>query len=223
MKAVFFDLFETLITEKTRSDFQARAPIHERLGTTKDRYSLWWEENEDAAMIGRFPDCLARFADLCVAVGSPLTKNDIVIAAQAHETWKSKVLSCVEPQIFEMLRKVRACGLKVGIISNALPEEVLAWRFCPLQGLVDPVVFSCSVGVMKPDRETFELACSRMSVQPSEAYFVGDGGYDELQGAASVGMRPIQAAWYQDRDIEWSCASPLVRTNSIGDLPELLR
>ena len=30
MKAVFFDLFETLITEKTRSDFQARAPIHER-------------------------------------------------------------------------------------------------------------------------------------------------------------------------------------------------
>ena len=46
---------------------------------------------------------------------------------------------------------------------------------------------------MKPDREIFELACSRLCVQPSEAYFVGDGGYDELQGAASVGMRTIQA------------------------------
>jgi len=99
LKAVFFDLFETLITEKTRSDFQARAPFHERLGTTEDRSSLWWTENEDAAMIGRFPDCLARFTHLCTAVKSPLTKNDIVMAAQEHEAWKSKVLSCVEPQI----------------------------------------------------------------------------------------------------------------------------
>ena len=222
MKAVFFDLFETLITEKTRKDFQTRAPFHERLGTTKDQSSLWWAENEDTAMRGRFPDCLASFTHLCAVVESPLTKNDIIMAAREHEAWKSKVLSCVEPQIFEMLRKVRARGLKVGIISNALPEEVLAWRFCPLQDLVDPVVFSCSVGVMKPDREIFELACSRMCVQPSEAYFVGDGGYDELQGAASVGMRPIQAAWYQDRDLKWSFTSPLVRANSITDLPELL-
>ena len=222
MKAVFFDLFETLITEKTRKDFQVRAPFHERLGTTEDKSSLWWAENENAAMVGRFPDCLARFTDLCVAVGSLLTKNDLVIAAQEHEAWKSKVLSCVEPQIFEMLRTVRARGLKVGLISNALPEEVLAWRFCPLQDLMDVVVFSCSVGVMKPDREIFELACSRMCVQPSEAYFVGDGGYDELQSAASVGMRAIQAAWYQDRDVKWSGTSPLVRANSIKDLPELL-
>ena len=133
------------------------------------------------------------------------------MAAQEHEVWKSKVLRRVEPQIFEMLRAVRARGLKVGIISNALPEEVLAWQFCPLQDHVDPVVFSCRVGVMKPDSEIFELACSRMCVQPSEAYFVGDGGYDELQGAASVGMKTIQAAWYQDRDVEWSCTSPLVR------------
>ena len=222
MKAVFFDLFETLITEKTRKDFQVRAPFHERLGTTEDKSSLWWTENENAAMVGRFPDCLARFTDLCVAVGSPLTKNDIAMAAQEHEAWKSKVLSRVEPQIFEMLRAVRARGLKVGLISNALPEEVLAWRFCPLQDLVDPVVFSCSAGVMKPDREIFELACSRLCVQPSEAYFVGDGGYDELRGAALVGMRTIQAAWYQDRDVKWSCTSPLVRANSIRDLPELL-
>ena len=222
MKAVFFDLFETLITEKTRKDFQARAPIHERLGTTKDKSSLWWAENEDAAMIGKFTDCLARFTDLCIAVGSPLTENEIVMAAQEHEAWKSKVLSWVEPQIFEMLRVVRARGLKVGIISNALPEEVLAWQFCPLQDHVDPVVFSCSVGVMKPNRGIFELACSRMCVQPSEAYFVGDGGYDELQGAASVGMRVIQAAWYQDRDLEWSHTSPLVRTDSINNLPDLL-
>ena len=222
MKAVFFDLFETLITEKTRKDFQTRAPFHERLGTTKDKSSLWWAENEDAAMTGKFPNCLAHFTDLCAAVESPLTKNEIIMAAQEHEAWKSKVLRCVKPQIFEMLGAVRARGLKVGIISNALPEEVLAWRFCPLQDHVDPVVFSCSVGAMKPDREIFELACSQMCVQPSEVYFVGDGGYDELQGAASVGMKVIQAAWYQDRDVPWSCTVPLERADAIGDLLALL-
>ena len=59
---------------------------------------------------------------MCTAVKSPLTKNEIIMAAEEHEAWKSKVLRCVEPQIFEMLRAVRARGLKVGIISNALPE-----------------------------------------------------------------------------------------------------
>ncbi len=222
MQAVFFDLFETLITEKTRDDFQARAPFHERLDTTEDRVSLWWAENGNAAMTGKFPDCLARFTDLCAEVGSPLTKNDIVMAGQEHEAWKIGVLSDVEPEIFEMLSAVRASGLKVGIISNALPEEVLAWKFCPLQDHVDEVIYSCRVGVMKPGREIFELACSRMCIQPPEAYFVGDGGYDELRGAASVGMKAIQAGWYQDQNVKWSCISPLVRATSIGDLPDLL-
>jgi len=222
LKVVFFDLFETLITEKTRRDFQERVQIHERFGTTEDRSQLWWAENGDAAMRGKFPDCLAMFNDFCVAVEAPLTKNDIIMEAQEHEVWKSKVLSCVEPQIFEMLNSVRARGLKVGIISNALPEEVLAWQFCPLQDHVDVVVFSCSVGVMKPDREIYEFACSRMCVQPSEAYFVGDGGYDELQGAASLNMKAIQAAWYQDRDLRWVCSSPLVKADTIRDLPDLL-
>ena len=200
MKAVFFDLFETLITEKTRSDFQARAPFHERLGTTEDKSLLWWEENGDAAMIGKFSDCLAHFTDLCVAAESPLTKNEIVMAAQEHEVWKSKVLSCVEAQIFEMLRAVRARGLKVGIISNALPEEVLAWRCCPLQDHVDPVVFSCSVGVMKPDREIYELACSRMYIQPSEAYFVGDGGYGDTEPPSWKGpKRTLKKIYIQSK------------------------
>lgn len=222
MKTIFFDLFETLITEKTRSDFQARAPFHERLGTTQDQVSLWWAENGDAAMAGKFPDCLAGFTDLCTAVGSPLTKKDIVAAAHEHEVWKSGILSHVEPQVFEMLSSVREFGLGVGIISNALPEEVLAWQSCPLQDHVDDVVFSCTVGVMKPHKEIFELACSRMCIQPGEAYFVGDGGYDELRGAASVGMNAIQAAWYQDQNVEWPYTYPLVRASSMTDLPDLL-
>ena len=42
LKAIFFDLFETLITEKTKTDFQARAPFHER-----QRYSAVAVLNQD--------------------------------------------------------------------------------------------------------------------------------------------------------------------------------
>ena len=121
-----------------------------------------------------------------------------------------------------MLSEVRAKGLGIGIISNAMPNEVLAWDSCPLQGHVDDVVFSCSVGVMKPDRKIYELSCSRMGVQPSDAYFVGDGGFDELRGAASAGMKAIQAAWYLQQDVAWPWNHPLPRADSMENLPSLL-
>ncbi len=218
MKAVFFDLFETLITEKTRSDFRARPGFHERLGTTEARSRRWWREHERDCMIGRFPSCLARFTDMCRATGSTLTDAAITAAAREHEAWKVQVLRDVDPQVFQMLRTVRARGLKIGLISNALPEEVRAWETCPLRDHVAPVLFSCSVGMMKPDPEIYAAACAEMGVRPTEAYFVGDGGYDELRGAAAVGMQPIQVTWYLNREIEWTHTTPLQKVHTLRDL-----
>jgi putative hydrolase of the HAD superfamily len=222
MKTVFFDLFETLITEKTRSAYRSRTPIYVKLRTTKDRMSKWWEDFGDRVMTGGFPDSLTRFLHIRDEVGSPVSDQEIAEITREYELWKHRVLSKVDPGVFKMLGRVRSLGLGIGIISNAMPNEVLSWDSCPLRDHVDDVVFSCSVGIMKPDREIYELACRRLGVESSDAYFVGDGNFDELRGAASAGMKAIQAAWYHQQEVAWPWTHPLPRADSIESLPSLL-
>lgn len=44
---------------------------------------------------------------------------------------------------------------------------------------------------MKPDLRIFQLAASRLGVEPIECFYVGDGADDELDGARAVGMDAI--------------------------------
>ena len=55
----------------------------------------------------------------------------------------------------------------------------------------DATVFSCSVGMRKPDPRIYRLACEELGVEPEEAMFVGDGANDELAGAERVGMKAV--------------------------------
>ena len=122
-----------------------------------------------------------------------------------------------------MLRQLRENGWRIGIVSNATPDEVAPWPTGPLSPLVDDTVFSCHVGCMKPDPEIFDLACSRFNIAPSAACFVGDGGFDELQAAASLGMPVIKANWFRAREnIEWSSEAALIEVDDIQLVPRQL-
>ena len=71
---------------------------------------------------------------------------------------------------------------------------------------------------MKPDPEIYNLACERLGISPTKTVFVGDGGFDELQGATAVGMRPVQARWYHLREIEWNATPESNFIDKIDDL-----
>jgi putative hydrolase of the HAD superfamily len=53
-------------------------------------------------------------------------------------------------------------------------------------------VFSCQVGVTKPDPRIYELCCRRLGVEAADCLFVGDGANHELPGAEGVGMTAVQ-------------------------------
>jgi putative hydrolase of the HAD superfamily len=53
------------------------------------------------------------------------------------------------------------------------------------------VVFSCDVGMKKPDSEIYERSLFELGVRAAEALFVGDGGSDELLGAKRVGLTTV--------------------------------
>ena len=66
------------------------------------------------------------------------------------------------------------------------------WDETPFAGAFDELVFSCDVGISKPDPRIYEIACERLGVEPAECLFVGDGANDELPGAERAGMTALQ-------------------------------
>ena len=52
-------------------------------------------------------------------------------------------------------------------------------------------VFSCDLGVVKPDARTYRAALEALDLQPGEALFVGDGSDEELSGAKLVGIQSV--------------------------------
>jgi putative hydrolase of the HAD superfamily len=118
------------------------------------------------------------------------------------------------PGALETIAELRAGGFRIGLITVCSDDVVGLWPETAFHGLFDAEVFSCSVGLRKPDPRIYRLACEQLDLEPSEAMFVGDGANDELAGAERVGMT---AVLYErpEYEVEWE-------GRRIRALPELL-
>jgi putative hydrolase of the HAD superfamily len=99
-----------------------------------------------------------------------------------------------------LLESLRERSLKVGLVSNAFDPGWLLHRTLDQMGLaplLDVAVFSSEVGKRKPHPAIFERALSELGVRAEEALFVGDRLYEDVRGAAEVGMRTVQAVWFR--------------------------
>ncbi|HEU5065406.1 MAG TPA: HAD-IA family hydrolase, partial [Gaiellaceae bacterium] len=96
------------------------------------------------------------------------------------------------PDALEILAELRRRGHRLGLISVCSQDVPHVWDETPLAGALDELIFSCDVGVSKPDPRIYEVACERLSVRPADCLFVGDGANDELPGAERAGMTALQ-------------------------------
>jgi putative hydrolase of the HAD superfamily len=114
--------------------------------------------------------------------------------------------------------RLRAAGVKVGIISNwdTRLEGILAGL--GLRGSLDSVVCSAAVGLHKPDPRIFELACAGMDVRPERCAHVGDHYYADVIGARAAGMTPVLI----DRHGADLTVRGVRRIDSLDDLEEAL-
>ena len=202
IEAVFFDLYETLITEldplaPERRPWRMLAA--ERLGIEEHAFEREWRDRSKQRMAGRFENHAAVLHEICQAIGHSAD------AASLHQLQLDRILlkqppfAAIDDAILAALKRIKATGVKIGLISNCAPEEAAAWTTCRLAPLIDDAVLSYQVGYMKPDPEIYELACRRLAVELQRAIFVGDGGSNELAGAAQVGLTPYWATWFLDR------------------------
>jgi putative hydrolase of the HAD superfamily len=99
-----------------------------------------------------------------------------------------------------LLESLRGRGLKLGLVSNAFDPGWLLHRDLEQMGLaerLDFAVFSSEVGKRKPHPEIFERALDGLGVAPADAVFVGDRLYEDVRGAAELGMTTVQALWFR--------------------------
>jgi putative hydrolase of the HAD superfamily len=91
------------------------------------------------------------------------------------------------PGALYVLDELRRRGLRLGLISVCSEEVPRLWEQTSLASRIDAAVFSCSVGVAKPDPRIYRIAADRLSVRPDECLFVDDQP-PFVEGAIAAGM-----------------------------------
>ena len=100
-------------------------------------------------------------------------------------------LTEIETAVVEALVRLRNQGYQIALISNASTAEVQAWNNSPLQAHFDVAIFSCDVGMKKPDPAIYHHTAQQLGLDARQCVFVGDGGSDEHHGAHVSGMVPL--------------------------------
>jgi putative hydrolase of the HAD superfamily len=115
-----------------------------------------------------------------------------------HTAWDpARILAAHTHPLLESLRER---GLKLGLVSNAFDPGWLLHRDLAQMGIaqrLDFSVFSSEVGLRKPHPAIFERALEALGVEPERSLFVGDRLYEDVRGAAEVGMTTVQALWFR--------------------------
>jgi 2-haloacid dehalogenase len=95
------------------------------------------------------------------------------------------------PEAAETLRRLRADGLSLCVLSNGGPEMLAeALAAAGLADLVDAVLSVQDAGVFKTAPEVYQLVCDRFGVTADRAVLVSSNRWD-IAGARSFGMGAV--------------------------------
>ncbi|MEV1021143.1 HAD family phosphatase [Streptomyces sp. NPDC050264] len=87
-----------------------------------------------------------------------------------------------------LVAKVRADGYRVGMLSNSLGDDCYAGFDLP--ALFDAVTVSGEIGVRKPSRRAYAIACERLGSRPEETVMVDDLEQN-ITAAARLGIAGV--------------------------------
>lgn len=193
IKAVIFDMFETLITHFETPLYFGRE-MSEDMGVSYDEFIVYWRATEDDRTKGiiSFDDVIKN------ALYSFGQYSDEVFELVLKKRTETKI-DCfrhLHEDIIPMLDGLKAKGVKIALISNCFSEEAKVIRKSILFPYFDVAILSCEHGIRKPEESIYNLCMEKLNVEAKECIYVGDGGSHELETAELVGMRPLQATWY---------------------------
>jgi len=184
-RAVIFDLWQTLVPFPVESAREMYGRLVQTWGADPDAFEELWHRRRRERETGPIEPHLRSIAEELGLTG------DLEAVALIRRDWTFEAL-VPRPDAVPTLEELRRRGHKLGMISACSQDVPDVWERTAFADLFDSAVFSCSVGISKPDREIYDLAAEELGVEPGECLFVGDGANDELPGAERAGMTALQ-------------------------------
>ena len=190
LRAVVFDLFGTLISTDPNDVLATRRSLADDLGVDADGFARVRTEMREEAETGRTGGPEETLAFFAHRAGGEPGPSAIERAAQrwldANRRWLTP-----ERSTLDALDGLRAAGCRLGLLTNCSAAVAPAWADSPLAPRFDATAFSSEVGFLKPHPETYRVVCERLGLAPEQCLYVGDGGDNELTGAAAAGLHPV--------------------------------
>jgi putative hydrolase of the HAD superfamily len=245
LKAIAFDLWETLITdtpELSRAQERLRLERMEEIlasggfGATasaiEQAYRRLWRRCHDLYWsVDRDVPCRRQIEHFLEALElDPRTFDEQTLTAleEAYAFAAVEVLPAIVGGADDVIVDLKSRGFRLGLISNtgrtpgSALREVL--RRLGIGDAIDAMVFSNEHGHCKPVPSIFEELRSALAVGFDEMVFVGDNLYVDVHGAQRCGMRAV----HFDPPIRGTAIAPpfehdltIVPDATIRDLREL--
>jgi len=222
-KAVIFDFFGTLVDSSTRRAYEAAArEMAVVLGAPPDAFVRLWFDTAEERMTGRLTSPEGNIRHICQHLRVTCTDDQVKRASEIRTAFTVGSLK-PRPDALTTLRALRLKGLKIGLISDCSGEVPATWGTTAFADLIDTPVFSCIVGMRKPDPRIFKTATDQLGAKPEECLYVGDGSSHELTGARTAGMTPVLIRVpYERGDVAYRIDAEEWEGTTVSSLSEIL-
>ena len=218
IKACVFDAYGTLF------DFASAAMgCRDALGDKADKLTALWRDKQLQyswlrAVQGRHAEFWQVTGDgldyalETLGIDQPGLRDRLMALYLALETF---------PEVPEMLRRLKAAGMRTAILSNGSPRMLDAIvKGAKIENLLDAVLSVEEAGVYKPHPKVYQLAVDRLGVPAGAIAFQSSNAWD-AHAASAFGMKVVWCNRYGQRR-ERLPGAPDREVRSLAELPALI-
>ena len=226
-KAVIFDLFGTIIYNFSLAAYEnVLSEMSAIVNAPRDEFSRMWFDTFKERMTGELDTPRGNIEYICEKLGIEATEEEIEHTTRVRLEFSARHM-IPRPGSVDVIARLKSGGYKIGLISDCSQEAPKTWTGTSFAPLFDVTIFSCEVGMKKPDPRIYLMATDRLGMAPQECMYIGDGSSQELTGALRVGMHPVLLrvpdetvdSHFVDREEGWSGTV----IESLQEIPDLLK
>ena len=191
MKAIFFDIDGTLLTERPLIMLflpQVYDTLSKKLGISKgDARLKFLREIAERKNTYEWHDWNFFFKSFGLEF-----RYEALIKSYPHKIQ-------VFPDVIPTLEWLKEEGYKLGVITSGPEYQRLKLRITKLDKYFDVIVTREDVKTVKPDPRIFLYGCETLGIEPREAVMIGDDLNQDVYGPRNVGMTSI---WINREGVE---------------------